>query len=160
MSMAVLTKLHIAYADYLSAQKLFDRDIQLDDVNRRIYENTANRVLPADAQGKLDRIATEVALVYSRLRRYESYGDVEGAVARVYETIGLDPAPQDVAAPPTSRRWPRQLPTCRGGWRTGKVLVDLQSVPVGTVTTAQSKVEKSAQVPTVPGHSGSSAQPS
>jgi outer membrane protein TolC len=146
VSMAILTKLHVAYDEYLYSQKLFARDSELNEVDTRIFAQTTNRVA-ADAQGKLDRITTEVSLVYSRLRRYQSYASVEGAVGRIYETMGLDPLPKTVASSnldAVSEAVRKVLES----WRTGDVLASLEA-PAASVPAQPSAPAEAMPAPAI-----------
>ena len=96
VAMAVLTKLHLAYQQYLDAGKEYRRVRELADVDERIYDQVANRA-DVNAQNALERIAAEVGAVSSELRRYESYADLQGALGRIYDTLGVDVEPGKTA---------------------------------------------------------------
>jgi outer membrane protein TolC len=89
VSMAVLAKLHIAYEQYLAAAREYRRSSELADVDRRLYEQISNRTA-TDVQGDLERISAQVSVVFSELRRYQSYADAQAALGRLYATLGLD----------------------------------------------------------------------
>lgn len=96
VAMAVLTKLHIAYQQYLDAGKEYKRVRELADVDERIYDQVANRA-DVNAQNALERIAAEVGAVSSELRQYESYADLQGALGRIYDTLGVDVEAKNLA---------------------------------------------------------------
>jgi hypothetical protein len=89
VAMAVLTQLHLAYLQYADSGKEYARVRELADVDESIYRQVANRTA-ADAQAALERIAAEVAAVSSELRQYESYADLQAALGRLYDTLGIN----------------------------------------------------------------------
>ena len=96
IAMAVLTKLHLAYQQYLDAGKEYARARDLAVVDERIYDQMTNRTA-AQAQGELDQILAGIAAVASSLRRYESYSNMQAALGRLYDTIGIDVTLDDLA---------------------------------------------------------------
>lgn len=89
LSIAVLAKLHIAYQQFLSASKEYQWAARLADVDRRLLNQIANRV-SNDAQGELERVSTRVSATISELRRDQAYADAQGALGRLYATLGVD----------------------------------------------------------------------
>jgi outer membrane protein TolC len=96
VAMAVLTKLHLAYQQYLDAGKEYARSRTLAQVDERLYGQISNRAA-AEAQNELEPIVAGVASVASSLRRYESYSAMQAALGRLYETVGIDIEPADLA---------------------------------------------------------------
>ena len=96
VAMAVLTKLHLAYQQYLDAGKEYARARALAQVDDRIYGQVSNRAA-AEAQSELEPIVAGVAAVASSLRRYESYSSMQAALGRLYDTVGIDIEPADLA---------------------------------------------------------------
>ena len=92
VSMAVLTKLHIAAQQYLAASKEYRRSAELSDVDQRIYQQTANRVA-TDAQGELEKVMAQVSALYSELRSYQSFALAQAAIGRLYAALGVDDLP-------------------------------------------------------------------
>jgi outer membrane protein TolC len=92
VSMAVLAKLYIAYAEYLSDAAEYRYAAELADVDQRLYQQIANRAA-TDVQGDLERVSAEVSAVFSSLRRYQSYAETQAALGRVYAALGIDPPP-------------------------------------------------------------------
>jgi len=97
LSIATLTKLNIAYQEFVYAQARFARAKETSEVDNRIYEQTRNRAA-ADAQGTLERISAEVSAVLSELRLYDAYAELEAALGRIYATVGVEPTPGAIAA--------------------------------------------------------------
>jgi len=95
VAMAVLTKLHLAYQQYLDAGKEYARSRTLADVDQRLYGQLSGRAA-AEAQNELEPIVAGVASVASSLRRYESYSNMQAALGRLYDTVGIDIDPADL----------------------------------------------------------------
>ena len=95
LAMAVLTKLHLAYQQYLDAGKEYARSRALADVDERLYAQLSGRAA-AEAQNELEPIVAGVASVASSLRRYESYSNMQAALGRLYDTVGIDIDPADL----------------------------------------------------------------
>lgn len=95
MSMAVLAKLHIAYQEFLSSSKEYRRAVERADVDQRLYEQIANRTV-TDVGGDLERISAQVSVVTAQLTRYQAYAETQAALGRIYDTLGIDPAPEAV----------------------------------------------------------------
>ncbi len=93
--MAVLTKLHLAYQQYLDAGKEYGRSRALAEVDERLYGQLTGRAA-AEAQNELEPIVAGVASVASSLRRYESYSNMQAALGRLYDTVGIDIDPADL----------------------------------------------------------------
>ena len=96
VAMAVLTKLHLAYQQYLDAGKEYARARDLAQVDDSIYGQVSNRTA-AQAQAGLEQIVAEVSAVASTLRQYESYSNMQAALGRIYDTVGIDIDPANLA---------------------------------------------------------------
>ena len=97
LSVATLTKLHIAYQEFQYAKARFARAKEASAVDERIYAQARNRAA-ADAQGTLERISAEASAVLSELRVYDSYAELEAALGRIYATLGVASTPELIAA--------------------------------------------------------------
>jgi outer membrane protein, multidrug efflux system len=95
MSMAVLAKLHIAYQEYLASSKEYRRARERADVDQRLYAQISNRTV-TDVGGDLERISAQVSAVTAQLTRYQAYAETQAALGRIYDTLGVDPAPEDI----------------------------------------------------------------
>jgi outer membrane protein TolC len=96
VSMAVLAKLYIAYAQYISDAAEYHYAEQLAGVDQRLYQQIANRAA-TDVQGDLERVSAEVSAVFSSLRQYQSYAETQAALGRVYAALGVDPPPSEAS---------------------------------------------------------------
>jgi hypothetical protein len=92
VSMAVLAKLYIAYAQYVAESDNYRYAQQLADVDQRLYQQIANRAA-TDVQGDLERVSAEVSTVFSSLRQYQSFAETQAALGRLYAALGVDPPP-------------------------------------------------------------------
>jgi outer membrane protein TolC len=97
LSMATLAKLHIAYQQYMAAAKEYRWADQLASVDRRLYQQIANRT-ETDAQSELERVSARVSAVQSDLRRYRAYAEAQAALGRLYDVVGIDPIPDQLAS--------------------------------------------------------------
>jgi outer membrane protein TolC len=97
LSVATLAKLHIAYQQYLAARQEYSAADQLATVDRRLYQQVANRT-ETDAQSELERVSARVSTVESDLLRYRAYAEAQAALGRIYDVVGLDPVPGEVDA--------------------------------------------------------------
>jgi outer membrane protein TolC len=97
LSMATLAKLHIAYQQYLAAAKEYRWADQLASVDRRLYQQIANRT-ETDAQSELERVAARVSALESDLKRYRSFAEAQAALGRLYDAVGIDPVPDELAS--------------------------------------------------------------
>jgi outer membrane protein, multidrug efflux system len=97
LSMATLAKLHIAYQQYIAAAKEYRWADQLATVDRRLYQQIANRT-ETDAQSELERVSARVSAVQSDLKRYRSYAEAQAALGRLYDVVGIDPVPDELAS--------------------------------------------------------------
>jgi len=95
LSMATLAKLHIAYQQYLAAAKEYRWADQLASVDRRLYQQIANRT-ETDAQSELERVSARVSAVESDLKRYRSFAEAQAALGRLYDAVGIDPVPNEL----------------------------------------------------------------
>ncbi|MDG0025133.1 TolC family protein [Trinickia sp. Y13] len=94
LSMAVLTQVHVARAEFSAKERQFDLFKQINDVDGQILQHTHNATV-ANAQGKLEEIRAATSAMMSELRLYQSYGELESAYGQLLATLGLDPLPAD-----------------------------------------------------------------
>lgn len=97
VSMAVLAKLHISYRQYQLAMREYRESRRMADVDRRLYQQIANRE-ETGAQGDLEKVSAQVSAVTSDLRVYQAYADAQAALGRLYAAMGADPVPTAIAS--------------------------------------------------------------
>jgi outer membrane protein TolC len=89
MSMAVLTQTQIAYRDYLGRKRQFELALELDGIDQKILGHTRNAARN-DTQGKLQEVRASASALISELRRYQTYGALQGAYGQMLATLGID----------------------------------------------------------------------
>lgn len=93
LSMAVLTQTQVSYREYNGRKRQFELSSELDDVEKKVLEHTRNAARN-DAQGQLQEIRASASALMSALRRYQSYGALQGAYGQMLSTLGMDPLPE------------------------------------------------------------------
>lgn len=97
LNMAVLSQVYVAYRDYQGRQRQYALSANLDELDRKILEQTRNATR-SDAQGKLTEIRASVSAMLSELRMQQSYGALHNAYGAMLATLGVDPIPEEVPA--------------------------------------------------------------
>jgi outer membrane protein TolC len=115
VSMAVLAKLHIAYEQYVYVGKEYQRTRELSGVDQRIVSQVEAGVA-ARKSTEAERVTDQVYAVGSELRQYETFAEVQAALARIYATVGLDPDPADPGSLDVSAL-SRQLDQIMASWQ-------------------------------------------
>ncbi|UTH76149.1 TolC family protein [Chromobacterium sp. IIBBL 290-4] len=96
LNMAVLTQVHVAYLDFQGKSRQFWIERELNKVDQSIYEQTRNAV-DSGASARLQGILADANAVFSSLRLYQSYGDMQNAYGQMAASLGLDPMPKTTA---------------------------------------------------------------
>lgn len=95
LRMAVLAQVHISYRQFLNARRQYLRAEELDNVERRLNAQVkargANQMIST-----LDSIAGQTSAISARLRRFQSYAQMESAFGKVQTTLGRDLLPETV----------------------------------------------------------------
>lgn len=97
ISMTVMARVHIAYLRYLSAAKEYRWTATMASVDRRLFQQISNRA-QNDAQSELERVSAKASAVFSDVRRYQAYGEMQAALGQLFAALGIDPLPQDVGS--------------------------------------------------------------
>jgi hypothetical protein len=97
LNMAVLSQVHVAYRDFAGRQRQYELATRIDRLDNDILTQTRNATR-SNAEGKLAEIRAEVNALFSELRRYQSYGALQGAYGMMLTTLGADPLPDSVAS--------------------------------------------------------------
>lgn len=92
VGMAVLTQVNVAYIDLQSRMRQFQLEKDLNTVEQGIVEQTRNAVSNG-AQARLQGILVEASAVFSTLRLYQSFGELQNAYGQMGASLGLDPLP-------------------------------------------------------------------
>lgn len=97
LNMSVLTQVHVAYLDLQGRSRQFALEQELSDVEQRIFEQNRN-ASASGAQGRLPAILADANAVFSSLRLYQSYGDLQNAYGQLGASLGIDPLPDSAAS--------------------------------------------------------------
>jgi outer membrane protein TolC len=89
LRMAVLAQVHIAERQFHNAESQYSQSDALWMVDRRLAELARDRTA-SDAQGVLERVLADTAAIASRLRRFQTYAQLEQAHAKIQATLGDD----------------------------------------------------------------------
>lgn len=88
--MAVLAQVHLARQQYANMLRQYQRADAIWNTDARIAEHLKNREA-AQAQSKLDVVASQTATILSLLRRYQAMAQLQTADARLQATLGIEP---------------------------------------------------------------------
>ncbi|MBV2235539.1 MAG: TolC family protein [Sterolibacterium sp.] len=97
LSMAVLTQVRVGVQRYALALSELDFAEDSLRVDQRLY-NFAKASATAQADSELELIRTEARTLLAEYQRYTSYGNVQAAWGRVYNSVGLDVLPQTISS--------------------------------------------------------------
>jgi outer membrane protein TolC len=90
MQMAVVTQMHLARLQLVSARNQFDRADAIYTTDLRIAEHVRNRTT-AQTASALDKVSNETTAILSLLRRYQALAQVQAAENKLMATLGLEP---------------------------------------------------------------------
>lgn len=119
LSMAVLSQLHISYANFQQMKEEFVTSVDLHDVYRGILRETRN-VSDTQTEGDLRLIEAELNSLIAEVRRDVSYADMLNAAGRIFVSVGADPLPDSVADHSIDTL-SEALKDRLGGWYAGKI---------------------------------------
>ncbi|MDQ6973010.1 MAG: OmpA family protein, partial [Mariprofundaceae bacterium] len=94
LQMAVLTKVHLAYRDYLHRRYQLGRATELDDLEAELTGYIRNAAQKR-AKSKLELIQAEVSALSAKLNRNNAYASLQDALGYVYDSMGIDPLGQN-----------------------------------------------------------------
>jgi len=89
LNMAVLSQVHVAWLDYMSMSREFDRAHTLSDIGKQIHERVQERRSGA-VQSRMEEIQTASAALTEELRMFRAYAGLQEAYGRVKATLGMD----------------------------------------------------------------------
>ena len=137
LRMSVLAQVHVSHLQFLSAARQFQRADELYTVEKRLAEFTKVRA-DNDAQSVLERIGTQTSAISASLRRYQSYAQVEQALARIYATMGQDLLPPAMASTDLASLT-AQVSSSLNAWSRGDMSSATQPVPAATLPAQPAK---------------------
>ncbi|WP_305046046.1 TolC family protein [Geoalkalibacter sp.] len=97
LAMAALTQVHVGYQNYVRSTQLYEQAQLLGDIEQRIFKHVENAA-ESQAQSPLQRIRARMSAAFAEVGRYRAYAEMQGAVANLFVSIGLDPLPEAVEA--------------------------------------------------------------
>lgn len=97
LSMAVLTQLYVARANFLEAQRQFQTATEINGIDQRITEQL-NAGAVSSRVGELAVIQGELNAVQTSLQKDLSYAELRNAYNQVFLSAGADPLPEHVSA--------------------------------------------------------------
>jgi outer membrane protein TolC len=97
LRMAVLAQVHVSHRQFQNAGKQYLRADELYQVEQRLAQFSRVRA-ENDAQSVMERIANQTSAIAARLRRYQSYAQMESAYGKMQATLGQDLLPDQVAS--------------------------------------------------------------
>lgn len=93
LRMAVLAQVHVAWHRFARADSLYQRFVELQDVESRIYSQVQS-ASESSAQSRLERIRAGAGAVLSTRARDRAYAELRNAQGAIYQATGLDPLPE------------------------------------------------------------------
>jgi outer membrane protein TolC len=97
LRMAVLAQVHVSSRQFKNASKQYLRADELYQVEQRLAQFSKIRS-DNDAQSVMERIASQTSAIAARLRRYQSYAQMESAYGKMQATLGQDLMPDQVVS--------------------------------------------------------------
>jgi len=92
IQMAVLTKVHLAYRDYLHRRYQLHRSTELDKLEKELTGYIRNAAQKR-AKSRLELIQAEVSELSSGLKRDNAYSAMQDSLGYIYDSMGVDPLP-------------------------------------------------------------------
>ena len=124
-ALAVLTQVHLAALEYRSAREQLATSTNYLTVSRNISDLVFNQS-EAGSTGKLTAIKEQLNALVAELRRDLAYADLQNAFARIYQSIGLDPYPQDAGDTPDELA--SAISQRRAAWQAGYIGVVIKPI--------------------------------
>ncbi len=95
LRMAVLAQVHVSERQFRNAVSQYQQADDLWQVDKRLVALSEAKT-DNNAQGVLERVASEASAIASQLRRFQTYAQVEQAYAKMQATLGQDLLPEEV----------------------------------------------------------------
>lgn len=97
LRMAVLTQVNLAWRRHERAALLFERSSALQEVERRIYQQTASAA-ESSAQTALERVRAGASALLATRARDRAYAELQNALGAMQQSAGIDPLPDTLEA--------------------------------------------------------------
>lgn len=95
LSMAVLAQIHVAYERLRTARARYEISSRLAGVNDRISRQYGARIA-AQAGDAMADITARTRAVVTELQSQQAFAELQNAVGRIQNSIGMDPMPDEV----------------------------------------------------------------
>ncbi len=89
LNMAVLSQVHVAYLEYQSLHREFERASELSDIGGEIYTRMQKR-RSSSVQSRMEEIKTATSALTEELRMFRAYAGLQEAYGRIQSTLGQD----------------------------------------------------------------------
>ena len=96
MRMTVLSQVHVAWHQRLYAQKAFERANEMSSLQTAIDRQVSNAAA-SKAETQLELVRTKVETLLARRARDLSYAEMQNAQDAIYQAVGMDSIPEQVA---------------------------------------------------------------
>lgn len=97
LRMAVLAQVHVGYRQFLNASQQYRRADELYSVDQRLADYSKARA-DNDAQSVIEKVSNQTGAIASKLRRYQSYAQMQSSLGKLHATMGEDFLPATVAS--------------------------------------------------------------
>lgn len=124
LSMALITQVHIAVAQYEGARHQFERAHRIWVVDDRMMA-IASAGKEAETESRLHQIASRTASILSLLRRYQALSNLHAAMGKIEATLGLEPPIGSVDEMPLADL-SQTVKTALGDWQQFKLPAEPQ----------------------------------
>ncbi|MDP3516676.1 MAG: TolC family protein [Pseudohongiella sp.] len=95
LSMAALTQVHLSHQQFLKSSSSYQQAKTLNDIESRIFVHVS-QAADNNARSELQRIRAQMAAIYAEVNSYRAYADVQGSLANLYVSMGLELLPEEV----------------------------------------------------------------
>ncbi|MBF0175339.1 MAG: TolC family protein [Magnetococcales bacterium] len=95
LHMAILSQIHIAWRQYLTALQQYRRAMDLSTIDREILRHVTTQQDQA-AEGRLEQVRNRVKVVLTRLQQHQALAQLENALGQLQVAVGADPIPPNV----------------------------------------------------------------
>lgn len=97
LNMAVLTQVHLAFQRYNVALKNYDTARKLMKVEERIQSHIKAKQ-KANSENELEVIRSMSSALSAKMQHDLSYAELQNARGRIFNSVGLDPLPSEIAS--------------------------------------------------------------
>ena len=123
LGIATLTQVHLGYQQFVQAHHNYLQSREINRIEKRLYEHMQNA---ADSQSlsQLERIRAKMSAIYADMEMYQSYARMQGAVANLYVSMGVDLLPE-VSSNEDLQSIENNVRHAFESWRMGQISVPL-----------------------------------